>query len=126
MLSSLSATIAMALATPLVSSLDGISEMKGEWERWSFKVTNTESVARDVRICPQNVTMTLHGPANSKTSAFALAFGEDSWSYECVESTVSGGESVDFKAYIRPFGKAGLSRTVTVLTADGEVITPAS
>lgn len=124
MVGSLSAFVILASSATLVSNLEEISNRPGMWERWAFDVTNTEKFDRDIRICSKDVTMTLHDPANSKTNAFAIAFGEAPWSYGCIETRVAAGRSVSFKAYIRPFGRAGESRTVTIKTADGEYIAP--
>ncbi len=128
MLLSLYALTLASAATPFVSSLEEVSgrAVSDSWERWTFDVTNTESAARNLRICPSDVVMTLDDPANSQNAAFAVALGQNNWSHNCVETVVEAGESTSLKVYIRRFGMAGVSRTVTVETADGGYIAPLS
>tara|TARA_B100000686_G_C16039042_1_gene594358 strand:- start:132 stop:542 length:411 start_codon:yes stop_codon:yes gene_type:complete len=128
MLSAL-AIAALSASSPFVATFQNVdarqvnaSRDQMPWERWSFTISNTSGSAQELRICPHNVDRVASDPARTTKRAFALAFGDASWSYNCIKTTIEGGASIDLRAYTRPYGQANSPRTLILHTSDGALI----
>lgn len=126
MIGSVIAMIGMAYSPFYVSLVDvdkRVAPMEfSSFERWTFNLTNSDSVDRSVSICPRNIDRIASDPAKTTQQAFAVAFGDEAWNYKCVDRMIAAGELVSLKVYTRPYGRAGSERTIVIRDMDGAII----
>lgn len=121
---SMIAAAALSITSPFVATFQGVDANYGRtpWERWSFVVSNTTEVEQTLRICPKDIDRVALDPARTTKHAFALSLGEEDWSFGCIETKLSSGESVDLRAYTRPYGLVNSGRTLVLHSSDGALI----
>jgi len=123
MLSLLAAT-AVSIASPFAATFDRVEAdyRQSQYEEWSFQITNVSSQDQTLRICPSDIDRIALDPARTTHHAFAVAFGTETWRFECIEKQLAAGDAVSLRAYTRPYGRVGSGRTLVLRDSDGVVI----
>lgn len=90
------------------------------WERFTMAFTNESGEAETLRLCPSDAQMIVETPGDPARGSFAIAYGEEGWSFDCTARELAPGERVDVRFYFRTSGLWGRSRAIEVATNLGD------
>nr|WP_298928323.1 hypothetical protein [uncultured Erythrobacter sp.] len=92
------------------------------WERFDLVLTNETDETETVGTCPKQAEMVLKTTQASRSSAFAIKFEDDSWSFGCSSRSVQPGESITLSLYFRTAFEGGERRDIFVETSAGDFV----
>jgi len=90
------------------------------WERFTVALTNKTGASETLRLCPRDAQMIVETPGEPMRGSFAIAYGEEGWSFDCSAREIAPGERIAVSFYFRTSGLWGRQRALEIATNLGD------